>query len=65
MKLPPRLQSVVELLRDGPKTAAELMSAGIATPADAVSRLRGHGCEIVTIKSNDGRAIYSLLEGEK
>lgn len=65
MKIAPRLQSVIELLRDGPKTAAELMAAGIATPADAVSRLRGYGCEIVTIKSNDGRAVYSLLENDK
>lgn len=65
MRIAPRLQKVLDLLRGGPKTAAELMDAGIATPADAVSKLRGYGFQILTLTGTGGRGIYNLLENEK
>lgn len=65
MKLPPRLQHAVNLLRDGPRTSLELLEQGVSQPPDTISRLRAHGFRIVTILGDDGRAIYSLLEGEQ
>lgn len=62
MKLERRLQQTLDLLKQGPMTAAEIMNSGVSAPSDAVCKLRARGFEIVTIRGQDGRGIYSLLE---